>query len=730
MAGQVSPGIVLRERDLTAQTIVNQQANTAALVGSFEKGPVGTITSISTEKELYDTFGKPNNSNYEDWFVASTYLSYGGQLQVVRVEDTVLKNAITDGGSASSDATKLYLVSVSAFTVNDLVKVQDEFFIVTAITNTASEKSITVNRAQLGSAAAPHASGQTATKWTKEESATVSTVVELDAAPEITAIETSLSVSSTAGFTVGSYAVIKRSPTGGSAGVTTETVKITNVDAEDLSIEIERGQLGTPAITFDDDVSGGESAVLLELRQLDFVVASPGVSSSLSGAYPLVTTTGIAAPLIKNGDDFLSSYSSYTWKFGARTAGLWANGIKICWCDGGVATYDNEEIFTGTKWSTVAGDPGGANDLHIVVLDSSNNILETFLYVSRTAGAKNEQGGSIYYVDVVNSKSQYVYAGSAGLAAGNSNLVLGGGVDSYTTTVSNINNSFDLFADVESVNVDFILSGGSLASKTDQITKATKAIGISSGRKDCVTFVSPHNAFISLSSSSAQRDEIISFFSGLASTSYAMFDSGYKYVYDRFNDVYRYVPCCGDVAGLCVQTSANLEDWFSPAGLNRGNLRDVVKLAYTPTKSDRDKLYMKRINPIASFPGQGVVLFGDKTALSTPSAFDRINVRRLFLAVEKKISELGKSVLFELNDGSTRASFSSAANSYLAEVKSKRGVTDYLIVCDETNNTADVIDRNEFVAEIYMKPSRSINYITITFVATRTGVTFAEVTGR
>ncbi len=734
MAGQVSPGIVLRERDLTTQTIVNTQANTAAFVGSFEKGPVGTITSITTEKELYETFGKPNNNNYEDWFSASTFLSYGGQLQVVRVEDDVLKNAITDSGVQTTSEVKLFLADVSGFTSNDLVKVDDEYFLVTNVTNTASEKSLTVTRAQLGSAPANHTVGDTATKWIKNESSTVSTIVETDANPEITSTETTISVTSTAGFSVNSFAVIKRSPVGGTSSVTSEIVKITNIDSEANVVEVVRGQLGSVAITFQDEaiVANGETgAPTLELRQLEFSAATPTVASTLSSDYPSVTITGISAPLIKNKDAFVASYNSYSWKFAARTAGAWANNHIISWVDGSVESYDSLNVYGSTKWNTIAAKPASSNDLHIAVLDASGNILETFLYVSRLSSSKDEQGASNYYVDVVNNRSGLIYAGSAGLAAGASSASLSGGVDSYTTTVSNINNSYDLFADVESITVDFILVGGSLSNKTDQISKANKAISIANARKDCIAFVSPHKGFIPLSSASAQRDEIISFFDGLStSTSYAVFDSGYKYIYDRFNDTYRYVPCCGDVAGLCVETSNNLEDWFSPAGLNRGNLRDVVKLAYTPTKTDRDKLYLKRINPIASFPGQGVVLFGDKTALATPSAFDRINVRRLFLAVEKRISNLAKSVLFELNDASTRSSFSAAASSYLSEIKSKRGVTDYLVVCDDTNNTADVIDRNEFVAEIYLKPTRSINYITITFVATRSGVSFAEVTGR
>jgi len=537
MAGQVSPGIVLRERDLTAQTIVNAQSNTAALVGSFAKGPVGTMTSIATERELLDTFGGPNTNNYEDWFTAATFLSYGGQLYVVRVEDTSLKNAVE---------------------------------------------------------------------------------------------------------------------------------------------------------------------------------------------------TGETAELIKDKADFLAGVGGYTWKFAARTAGTWANGLKVAVIDGGVASYATATVSsTTTLWSALGGDPGGANDLHIAVLDSSGNILETFLYVSRLTTAKDSQGASLYYRDVVNNKSQYIYAGDDNPDGGESDITLAGGVDSYSTTVSDITAAFDLFADTEEVNIDFVLAGGSLATEADQVTKVQKAISIATTRKDCIAFVSPHNGHVGLSTSAAQRDDIISFFDTVGtSNSYSVFDSGYKYIYDRYNDTYRYIPCCGDVAGLCVETSNTLEDWYSPAGLNRGNLKNVVKLAYVPTKTDRDKLYQKRINPITSFAGQGVVLFGDKTALATPSAFDRINVRRLFLAVEKRVSVLAKGVLFELNDDATRSSFSNAVNSYLAEVQAKRGVTDYLVVCDTTNNTADVIDRNEFVAEIYLKPARSINYITVTFVATRTGVSFAEVTGR
>lgn len=570
MAGQVSPGIVLRERDLTNSTIVTTQSNVAAFVGSFSKGPVGVVTPVSTERELVDTFGKPNASNYEDWFVAATFISYGGQLLVVRVEDALLKNAVNNG----------------------------------------------------------------------------------------------------------------------------------------------------------------------------------------------------TAPLIKDVGDFTANLSAYTWNFAAKTAGTWGNSLVVAYIDGIEAVagdYDNEVVFTsGPKWNTIAGKPGtspsasaagGTDDeMHIAIIDKNgaitgtpNTLLETFLFVSKSVNAKNSEGGSNYYVDVINARSNYVYAAAALTNTGSALSTdytthvesiaaaddFTGGVDAYTGSTTNIEAALNKFLDAENISVDFVLMGGSLANQTDTVTKAQKIIEVANTRKDCIAFISPYKNVVATTNSDTQRDNILAFFASVgSSTSYAVFDSGYKYIYDRYNDTYRYIPCCGDVAGLCVQTSANLEDWFSPAGLNRGNLRNVVKLAYTPSKTDRDKLYQKRINPIASFPGQGVVLFGDKTALASPSAFDRINVRRLFLAIEKRVLQVARGVLFELNDEATRSTFFNTVDSYMAEVKGKSGVTDYLVVCDETNNTPDVIDRNEFVAEIYIKPARSINYITITFVATRTGASFAEVTGQ
>ena len=434
---------------------------------------------------------------------------------------------------------------------------------------------------------------------------------------------------------------------------------------------------------------------------------------------------------------------------------------------------------TGLSLSSIGPRPGTSDyasvrgisydELHVAVVDttgavsgSPNTIVEKFTYLSKLSDGKSTEAANTYYRTVINEQSSYIFTGahpSTLLSAGggssyyawgiastelesgdifNLSLVstssLTGGDDDYAYDADEIGTAYDNFLDTEETTIDFVLMGGSMSIEASTKQKAGKVISIAASRKDCVAFVSPHRGNQVGSngalSTSQQKINTINFFNGLTSTSYAVFDSGYKYFYDRFNDKYRYVPCNGDIAGLCVATSATLDDWYSPAGLNRGSLRNAVKLAYNPNKADRDELYQSRINPVVSFPGSGVTLFGDKTALASPSAFDRINVRRLFLNIEKRMEVLAKQVLFEQNDDTTRASFASAATSYLAEIQARRGVTDFLVVCDDSNNTPDVIDRNEFVAELYIKPTRSINYVTVTFTATKSGVSFAEVIGQ
>ena len=303
-----------------------------------------------------------------------------------------------------------------------------------------------------------------------------------------------------------------------------------------------------------------------------------------------------------------------------------------------------------------------------------------------------------------------------------SNVSLSNGADGSSATTAQIKSAYEKYQDAETTDVGLLIAGSGDSTHIDNL------ITIAENRKDCVVFASPERSdVVNITNSNTQKDNVVGFFNGISSSSYVFFDSGYKYMYDRYNDVYRYVPLNGDMAGLSARTDMVADAWYSPAGLNRGVVRGAVKLAFNPTQSQRDELYRARVNPVTTFPGQGTVLFGDKTGLKNPSAFDRINVRRLFIILEKAISTASKVQLFEFNDEFTRAGFRNMVEPFLREVQGRRGITDYLVVCDETNNTGEVIDRNEFVAEIFVKPARSINFISLQFVATRTGVSFEEV---
>jgi phage tail sheath protein FI len=298
------------------------------------------------------------------------------------------------------------------------------------------------------------------------------------------------------------------------------------------------------------------------------------------------------------------------------------------------------------------------------------------------------------------------------------------GVDDYALTAGEIKDGIDRFKDTETVDLNLFICG-----KADA-TKAGNALDMCTDRKDAVAFVSPElSDVVNVANEVTQTSNVKTYFDALTSTSYGMFDSGYKYTYDKYNDTYRWIPLNGDMAGLCARTDLVADAWYSPGGFNRGQIRGVVKLAYNPQKANRDILYRARINPICSFPGQGTVLYGDKTAQAKPSAFDRINVRRLFIVIEKAISTASKFQLFEFNDEFTRAGFRNMVEPFLRDVQGRRGITDFLVVCDESNNPGSVVDRNEFVADIFVKPARSINFISLNFIATKTGVAFSEVVG-
>jgi len=729
MASQVSPGIVLKERDISNVVVTGALQITAAIASSFAKGPVGEVVNINTQKELVSVFGTPVDANADDWHVASEFLSYGGRLAVVRATSASLKNAgSTQGVLVKSDADwEAGAGGLEAFVARTAGTWGNSATVV--VVDRGADQYVTFDKAPdatpvVGSTItfASGKSGKVLTYANNELAIVLTDPLNKIAVGDFIA-ETNDQIASfthdgvtEAGRTPGSYPVVDA---GGAAFL----------------------------VTVADAGAGAGGAVTVTLT-------SPGNPD----AYSVGDTITLAGAATGGGSDIIVTVTAILDDETAVTA------VKD-W-------YLNTEIgSTGIKLSAIGPRPGTSqfaadrgisyDEVHVAVIDTTgdisgtaNTILERLTYLSKLSDATGAQGEKIYYKDVINEQSTQIFNGahpaevidglnwgqaSTGLSGalglvGLHTDALTGGVDDYEYTGAEISDAYDLFSDTEETEIDFILMGGPMALESDTKIKANKVVAIAAARKDCVAFVSPHkgNQIGTGGALTAiqQRDNTIAFFSTITSTSYAVFDSGYKYFYDRFTDKYRWLACNGDVAGLCVSTSATLDDWYSPAGVNRGSLRNAVKLAYNPNKADRDELYQNRINPIVSFPGQGVTLFGDKTALASPSAFDRINVRRLFLNVEKRAGELAKQVLFDQNDETTRASFSSALNSYLNEVQSRRGLTDFLVVCDESNNTTDVIDRNEFVAEIYIKPTRSINFITITFTATKTGVSFSEVVGR
>jgi phage tail sheath protein FI len=638
MAFQVSPGVLVQEKDLT-RIIPAVSTSIGAFAGEFRKGPIDEITTISSEQELVSVFGKPDASNFEDFFSAANFLAYSNALRVVRVQNSSVSNATESG---------------STFVIKNLTDYVDNY--------------------ADGSGSVGLWAAKTAGVWGNS--------LKISTCPSST-------VYSSAGITVNDSAT--------SVGDTVVTVSDgTSINVGDI-------------INFGDNYN--------------YKVLSKSIND--------IT--------IKRKDEpeyFTASDSS---------------GLFAALTDGATVTrywefYDLVDKAPGT--SPYATSKGGSDDeLHIVVVDedgaitgTKGEVLEKFEAVSKASDAKSPQGDTNYYPTVIQNRSNYIYwmdHNSSGSNWGNaaagttftsvtavSNVSLQAGSDGSAATTAQKLTSYEKFEDAETVDVGLIIAGKCDATHVDNL------ITIAENRKDAVVFASPERGdVVGVASAATQTTNVTGFFNGIRSSSYVVFDSGYKYMYDRYNDTYRFVPLNGDIAGLSARTDLIADAWYSPAGLNRGVIRGAVKLAYNPNKTQRDDLYRARVNPVATFPGQGTVLFGDKTGLSAPSAFDRINVRRLFITLEKAISTASKFQLFEFNDEFTRANFRNIVEPFLREVQGRRGITDFLVVCDETNNTGEVIDRNEFVAEIFVKPARSINFITLQFVATRTGVSFDEVAG-
>ena len=645
MAFQVSPGVLVQEKDLT-RIIPAVSTSTGAFAGQFSKGPLDEIISVSSEQELVSTFGKPDVNNFEYFFSSANFLQYSNALRIVRANQTSQLNA-TAGGSG--------------LLVNNRQDYEDNY---------------STGQASVGTFAA-----RSAGAW-------------------------------------GNSLCVVSCPSATAFGSTTTTSQ--QVDGS--------ASAGDTTITLDSDAT----SYLNVGDIIEFSSTAAGVDFTTGEKYRVTALTSTQVTIVQHprGDG------------GLITAVVDNARIRRKW-----RYADQVDGAPGT--SAYASDRSGVGDeIHVVVIDEDGTVsgvpgtvLETYSKLSKASDAKSPQGEVNYYPTVIQNKSNYIFwmdhntSGTnwGNAAAGTTYTAvdiptkesLSGGADGSAVTDGQLKTAYEKFNDADTVDVGLLIAGPSGSS-----SHIDNLITIAENRKDTVVFASPQRSdVVNIANSNTQTSNVTDFFGGIRSSSYVVFDSGYKYTYDRYNDVYRYVPLNGDIAGLAARTDILADAWYSPAGYNRGVIRGAAKLAYNPTKSQRDDLYTSRVNPVATFSGQGTVLFGDKTGLGSPSAFDRINVRRLFIILEKAISTASKFQLFEFNDEFTRANFRNIVEPFLREVQGRRGITDFLVVCDETNNTGEVIDRNEFVAEIFVKPARSINFITLSFIATRTGVSFEEVAG-
>ena len=636
MAFQLSPGVLVTERDLTS-VVPAVASTTGAIVIDAQWGPADEITTISSENNLVDTFFEPNSTVYESWFTAASFLAYGNNLKVVRsLDDTTAKNAGSTAGV--------------------LIKNEDQY------TNSYSSGEGSV--------------GMWAAKY---------------------------------------------------PGVIGNTLKVSFADSSNYDTN------SVASATVSAGGSGYSSAPTVAF-------AAPGTGITATGT-ATVSGGAVTAIVITNPGNGYTIAPAITLSGGG---GSGATATAVLAADWTYKDNFNSAPLTSTNVALV----GGSNDqMHIIVIDEdglftgvAGTVLEKHEGVSKASDAKGLQGGSIYYKDVINSQSEFIRwmdhpsgestwgTASAGTAytsvfstAEHTDSLTGGVSDSPDS--GDVQTSYALFADAESVDIALVMTAN--WSNTD---KKWVQDNIAKVRKDCIAFVSPQSTSV-VNNSGSEVTGITGDKAALAATSYSVMDGNWKYQYDRYNDVYRWVPLNGDMAGLCVNTDNVSDPWFSPAGFNRGAVRNAVKLAFNPTKANRDDLYQAGVNPVINSPGNGIVLFGDKTLLAAPSAFNRINVRRLFIVLEKAVATAAKFQLFEFNDAFTRAQFTSLLTPFLRDVQGRRGIYDFKVICNQSNNTGEVIDRNEFVADIFIKPAKTINFIQLNFIATRTGVAFEEIGG-
>ncbi len=722
MSFQLSPSVRVTERDLT-NIIPAVSSSAAAHAGAFSWGPVMFPVTVSSETELVERFGEPKNDNFQTFFAAANFLSYSANLLLNRVETSGMRNAVASPTG-----------SVSAITIDEEGSGYDSLASPPAVTFSAPDDSDGINAA--GTAIL---SGGEVTGVAVANGGTGYTVATVTfSAPDVSGGTTAEGTATLDAGVITGITVTE----GGSGYTSQPTVSITGNGTGFVAGTVSVGPSSITGISVTEEGTGYDSAPTITIED-------PESGGTTATATATITTSGVK---ILNEDHYEANHAngiSTVGEVAAKYPGEKGNSIRVSWADSSTfaswAYAGQFDSAPGT--SAYVQERGGSNDeLHIIVIDAAGEItgtvgqiLEKWSYVSKASNAKNLDGTNNYYADVLNSRSSYLWwtGHPTGTNAGGVsttifddfpafNTLLSGGVTDNAATTGQLMDGFALFADAEKYDVSLIFAGKA------NTTVATYIINnVAETRRDAVAFVSPQatNGDVIIGDTSEKIDDIIEYRDALPSTSFAVIDSGYKYQYDRYNDVYRYVPLNGDIAGLCARTDFTNDPWWSPGGLNRGQIKNVVKLAVNPNKTQRDKLYPSGVNPVVSFPGEGTVLFGDKTMLARPSAFDRINVRRLFIVLQKAIATAARYQLFEFNDEFTRARFRNMVEPYLRDVQGRRGLTDFRVRCDESNNTPVVIDSNRFVADIYIKPNRSINFITLNFIATPTGVSFDEIGG-
>jgi hypothetical protein len=692
------------------------------LAGPFEKGPVNIPTRITSEQELLEIFGKPKleDNQYEYWWSASNYLSYGGSLRVIRSGTKSFGSGLGRLNNANAGVSSSTVESQIFSTEDYETTPQDRLNAVYFTAKTPGSWANGLKVCIIDNFADQTISG-------------ISTAgIQVGMA-----VTQSSSVTSVDGGQIVNYSGHVR---GLITGIGNSSINVKIIDRYELPTESESARL--IPIEYRDPKGSINASSFNDTTNLN-VVNNVGTA---------ITTLGLENTQISDW------YESQTINI-SNTTIFWKN------------------IAPKPKTSNYANLRNSKNDeIHIIVIDefgnisgNSSNILEKFTSLSKASDATTSPTTRIYYKNRIRDISKYLYVGleqtgtssnfvPIGLTGfaltdtsfselakdnsfnviGNRSFTLNGGTNysedsfsGYNSGLSEILNAYELVRNPSEYSINYLIAGSmGGVSSFEAEAKANTLINIAEQRKDCIATISPpRDGLVDITNSNDQTNTILTFFSSVQSSSYAVFDCNYKYTFDRFNNRFVYIPCNSDVAGLMARTSLNNYPWFSPAGAVRGNINNVIKLAYNPSQAQRDLLYGNRINPIIANNGSGFILFGDKTALGYASAFDRINVRKLFLTLERTIESAARAQLFEFNDAITRTNFINIVEPYLRDVRAKRGVSEFLVICDETNNTPDVIDANQFKADIYIKPARSINFIGLTFVATRTGVSFSEVVG-